>query len=71
MFPIISLWEFFPGAQGQVTLQFMVRSGQNSKLFEILWLSSLPAKMKKIRSKTKALECSQHYTATFQMRKGR
>ena len=26
---------------------------------------SLPASMKKIRSKMKALECSQHYTAIF------
>ena len=29
------------------------------------------SKMKKIKSKMKALECSQHYTAIFQMRKGR
>ena len=35
----------FQNAQGQLTLQSMVASGQIS----ILWLSSLPAKMKKIR----------------------
>ena len=29
------------------------------------------AKMKKIRSKIEALECSQHYTSIFQTRKGR
>ena len=28
-------------------------------------MSSLPASMKKIRSKMKALECSQHYTTIF------
>ena len=53
----------FPDAQGQLTLQCTVRSGQISNLFETLWLSSLPAKMKKIRPKIEALECSQHYTS--------
>ena len=48
----------FPDAQGQLTLQSTVRSGQISNSFESLWLSSLPAKMKKIRSKIEALECS-------------
>ena len=32
-------------------------------------MSSLPASMKKIRSKIEALECSQHYTSIFQTRK--
>ena len=32
-------------------------------------MSSLPASMKKIRSKMKALEWTQHYTAIFQMRR--
>ena len=54
---IISLWGFFPDAQGQLTLQSTVRSSQ------ILNLSSLPAKIKKIRSKIEALECSQRYTS--------
>ena len=61
----------FPDAQGQLTLQSLVRSNHISNLVETLWLSSLPAKMKKIRSKMKALEWSQHYTAIFQTRKGR
>ena len=61
----------FPDAQGQVTLQSMVGSGQISNSSKTLKLSLLPAKMKKIRSKMKALESSQHYTAIFQMRKGR
>ena len=61
----------FPDAQGQLTLQSTVRSGQISNLFETLWLSSLPAKMKKIRSKIGVLECSQHYKSIFSTRKGR
>ena len=51
----------FQDAQGQLTPQSLVESGPNSNLSEILWLSSLPASMKKIRSKMKALACSQHF----------
>ena len=36
----------FPDAQGQLTLQSMVGSGQISNSPKTLWLSSLPAKMK-------------------------
>ena len=61
----------FPDAQGQLTPQSLVRSGRISNLFEMLWMSLLPASMKKIRSKMKALQWSQHYTAIFQTRKGR
>ena len=61
----------FPDAQGQLTLQSMVGSGQVSNSSKTLWLSSLPANMKKIQSKMKALECSQHYTSIFKTRKGR
>ena len=41
----------FPDAQGQLTLQSVVGSGQFSNSSETLRLSLLPAKMKKIRSK--------------------
>ena len=51
----------FPDAQGQLTTQFLVRSGRISNSFQMLWMFSLPASMKKIRSKMKALECSQHF----------
>ena len=51
----------FPDAQGQLTPQSLVRSGQISNSFEMLWMFLLPASMKKIRSKMKALECSQHF----------
>ena len=51
----------FPDAQGQLTPQALVRSGRISNSFEMLWISLLPASIKKIRSKMKALECSQHF----------
>ena len=51
----------FPDAQGQLTLQSLVRSGRISNLSEMLWMLSFPASMKKIRSKMKALEWSQHF----------
>ena len=51
----------FSDAQGQLTPQSLVKSGPNSNLSEILWLSSLPASMKKIGLKMKALACSQHF----------
>ena len=55
----------FPDAQGQLTPQSLVRSGRISNLSEMLWMSTLPASMNNIRSKMKALEWIQHYTAIF------
>ena len=49
----------FPDAQGQLTPQSWVRSGRISNSSEMLWMFSLPASMKKIRSKIKALEWTQ------------
>ena len=51
----------FPDAQGQLTQQSLVRSGQISNSSEMLWMFSLPASLKKIRSKMKALEWTQHF----------
>ena len=51
----------FQDAQGQLTPQSFVKSGPHSNLSEILWLSSLPASMKKIQSKMKALACSHNF----------
>ena len=48
----------FPDAQGQLTPQSLVRSGRISNSSEILWMSSLPAR---IRSKMKALEWTKHF----------
>ena len=56
----------FPDAQGQLTPQSLVRSGQISNSSEMLWMSLLPRSMKKIRSKMMVLEWTQHYTAIFQ-----
>ena len=39
----------FPDAQGQLTPQSLVQSGRISNSSEMLWMSSLPASMKKIR----------------------
>ena len=55
----------FPDAQGQLTLQSTVRSGLILNSSKTLWLSSLPAKKKKIRSKIEALECSQYYKILY------
>ena len=51
----------FPDAQGHLTPQSLVRSGPISKSFQMLWMSLLSARKKKIRSKMKALEWSQDF----------
>ena len=50
----LSVYGDFPDAQGQQTLQSNVRSGQISNPSEDLWMSMLPARMKKIQLKVKA-----------------
>ena len=57
-FPHYKSMGIFPDAQGQLTPQSLVISGRISNSFEMLWMFSLPASMKKIRSKMKVLECS-------------
>ena len=47
----------FPDPQGQLTLQSLVQTGRISNSSEMLWMFSLPASIKKILSKMKALEC--------------
>ena len=51
----------FPVAQGQLNPKSLVRSGRISNSSEMLWMFLLPASMKKIRSKLKALEWTQHF----------
>ena len=51
----------FQDAQGQLTPQSLVRSSRISNTSEMLWMYLLHASMKKIRSKMKALQCSQHF----------
>ena len=60
----------FSDAQGQVTNKSMIESCPISNPSEILWVSLLPARIKKIQSKMKALECSQHYSSIFHTLKG-
>ena len=54
---LTKLYVVFADAQGQLTPQSIVESCRISNSSEILWLSSIPARMKKIRSKMKTLEC--------------
>ena len=49
------LYDDFSHAQGQLTPQSLVESGRNLNSSGILWLSSLPARMKNMKSKM--LEC--------------
>ena len=51
----------FPDAQGQLTPQSKVWFGRISNPSEILWLSSLLARIKKNQSKMKELEWSQGF----------
>ena len=51
----------FPDAKGQLTHKSLVGSCQISNPFEILWLSLLPARIKKNKSKMKELEWSQDF----------
>ena len=60
-FPHYKSMEVFSNAQGKLTPQSLGESCRISYLSEILWLSSIPARMKKIRSKMKTLECLQDY----------
>ena len=50
----------FSNTQGQITPQSEVGSGRNSNSSEMLWMSLLLLRIKKIRIKIKALEWSQH-----------
>ena len=61
-----TLYINFSGVQGQITLELVVVSGQNLNSYKLSCMSSLPARMRIINSKMKALECSQdfsHYTS--------
>ena len=49
-------------AQGQITLESVVVSGQNLNSSKLSCMSSLPARMRMIESKMKELECSQDFS---------
>ena len=48
--------------QGQITLVFVVVSGQNSNSSKLSCMSSLPARMRLIKSNMKELECTQDFS---------
>ena len=59
-----TLYNYFSDAQWQITLELVVVSGRNLNSFKLLCISSLPARMRMIKSKMNELECSQdssHY----------
>ena len=51
------LYDIFSDAQGQLTPKSAAEFCLNSSSSKLLELSSLPARMKKIQSKIKELEC--------------
>ena len=51
------LYDVFSDAQGQLTPKSAAEFCPNSNSSKLLWLSSLPARMKNIQSKMKELEC--------------
>ena len=60
----------FSNIQGQLTPQSRVESGSKSNSSKMFWLSILLSRMKKIRSKLKALERPQYKILIFQTLKG-
>ena len=57
-----TLYVNFSDAQGQITLDSVVVSGQNLKSTKLSCMSSLPARMRMIELKMKELECSQDFS---------
>ena len=53
-------YSYILDAQGQLTLLLVDECGRKSNSFKLLWKSLLPARMRKIHSKMKVLEWSQH-----------
>ena len=57
---VTTLFIDFSDAQGQLTPKSVIESCPNSNSSKHWWLVLLPARMKKIHPKMKALEWSQH-----------
>ena len=57
-----TLYSNFSDAQGQITLVLVSVSGRNLNSSKLSCMSSLPARMRMIDSKTKELECSQDFS---------
>ena len=61
---VTTLFIDFSDTQGQLTPSSMMESCRNSNPYKLLWLTLLPAKVKKIHWKMKVLEwlqCFSHY----------
>ena len=59
---VTTLYSNFSDVQGQKTLVLVSVSGRNLNSSTLSCMSSLPARMRMIDSKTKELECSQDFT---------
>ena len=59
---VTTLYVNFSEAQGQLTPKSVMESCRNSISCELLWVVLLSARMKKIHSKVKVLEWSQHFS---------
>ena len=59
---VTTLFINFSDAQGQLTPKSVMESCRNSNPSKLLWWVLLSARMKKIYSKLKALEWSQHFS---------
>ena len=59
---VTTLFINFSDAQGQITPRSVMESCRNSNSSKLLWLVLLSARMKKILSKMKVLEWSQHFS---------
>ena len=59
---LTTLYINFSDAQGQITLVLVVVSGRNFNSSKLLCMSSLPARMRLIKSKMKELEWSQDFS---------
>ena len=57
-----TLYINFSDVQGQITLVLVMVSGRNLKSSKLSCMSSLPARMRLIKSKMKELECSQDFS---------
>ena len=62
-----TLYINFSDAQGQITLELVVVSGQNLTSSKLSCMSSLPARMRMIVSKVKELEFSQDFSHYMSM----
>ena len=59
---VTTLYSNFSDAQGQITLVLVSVSGRNLNSSKLSCMSLLPARMRKIDSKMKELECSQDFS---------